>query len=426
MGYDERVAALPELNKRLREAGKPEMTLDQFGGAEGNRMSDADIRAIIELGGRAGEAAPMASANQELVARMAREGLIDPTNIAEARRVLNEGPSAFADIQARNAGLLAANRANEVTEAQQAAEASARGDVSASVRGLAEREAADARAAQAAQVQSLDNQAKIDAGIMARKRAEDTEAAKLVNATEATRMKGVRGQAEAGFDAMLAGETPAQAAEKANMQAAAAPQAVQQIVAGAEQTAKTLTPAPESAVTAVLAKAPTPTPKPEDSTTGDNAKPAVTTAATVPKVGKNAAIKPNAPSQAPEGSPADAGKSSPAPTSVPLPGKSPTSSALSLSTSSSNPTAAEVVAAGGSKAATPMTPDTWIRDATNDYVRALLARERGESADVTSLERVLTEFGVDPAAVRAEKLLGEKRPPSSETRTRCRDISSTC
>jgi hypothetical protein len=431
MGYDERVAALPELNKRLREAGKPEMTIEQFGGAEGNRMSAADIQAIIELGARFGEVAPLASENQKLVAKMAAQGLIDPTNIAEARRVLNEGPSAFADIQARNAGLLAANRANEVTAAQQAAEASARGDVSASVRGVAEREAADARAAQAAQVQSLENQAKIDAGIMARKRAEAAEAAKLVNATEATRMKDVRGQAEAGFDAMLAGETQAQAAEKANMQAAAAPQAVQQIVEGAEQTAKTLTPAPESAATAVLAKAPEPPPGPKNKTTEDNAITAKTApqgkpgAADLPKVGPDAAIKPNAPSQAPEGSPAEAGKSAPAPTSVAMPGKSPTSSMLSLPTSTSNPTAAEVVAAGGSKAATPMTPDTWIRDATNDYVRALLARERGESADVTSLERVLTEFGVDPAAVRAEKLLGEKRPPSNQPPARQEPVAVT-
>lgn len=374
MSYDERVAALPELNKRLREAGKPEMTLEQFGGPAGNRLSPDAIQQFADLALTTGEGSAMGSPNEQLAARAIKSGIIrrdSPTLEADVRAVFNIGETALRDIQLR--------ALNEGVAGEQA-------NVASTLRSLEN---------QTKIGQSIDKrQADVDAAMAAAEASRRAEAEKLGEQNQqandkaaadalATRQAGiaaeikniVQGKAPYAPDAPLAhlasgkaGITPRpmsaeqtllaerELAQVEGMKARAAEQTAQQAVKGAVQTAETLTPAPESAVTAIETKAPTPAAAPENATTAGNAKTAVTTAPVVPKVGKDAAIKPGAPSQAAEGSPSEAGKSAPAPTSVALPGKSPTSSALSMPTSTPNPSTAAVVEAGGAKAATPVNP----------------------------------------------------------------------
>jgi hypothetical protein len=496
MGYDERVAALPELNKRLREAGKPEMTLDQFGGPAGNRLAPQAIQQFADLALTTGEGSAMGSPNEQLAARAIKSGIIrrdSPTFEADVRAVFNIGETALREIQVRALNEGAAGeqtavantlrslenetkigqsidkRQAEVDKAMAAAEAARRaafekqGQARQAVNDKAAAEAALAKQAEADAAAEREETARFEAAegrqAEAALRAQyelpaefmfsavDTkgkiaEAKKYGKARSAGLREGFEGKTpydpasplgqlqQASLSSVTPGPRPMSAeqtllaqreqGEVDRMKAAAAEQAAQQAVKGAVQTEATLTPAPESAVTAVLAKAPTPTPKPEDSTTGDNAKPAVTTAATVPKVGKNAAIKPNAPSQAPEGSPAEAGKSSPAPTSVPLPGKSPTSSALTVPASTPNPSAAEVVAAGGSKAATPVNPqitsalpqipedvantvqtvlmDLWQRDRTNPLRQQLVQLSQDVQAGRQPLSALTSALPKDKVA----------------------------
>src|SRR5574343_352666 len=59
LGYDKRQAFVNQINKQYPNLFEGGLTIERLGGAEGNRMSDDSIRAIIDLASRAGEAPPL-------------------------------------------------------------------------------------------------------------------------------------------------------------------------------------------------------------------------------------------------------------------------------------------------------------------------------------------------------------------------------
>lgn len=413
---------------------RPDVTFDKLGGPLGNRLSRESMDEVFGLMVR-GEKVPMGGPQVDVLAEAVRSGLIrkdSPTFYDDVRAVLNSGPAALGTIYAREIGTVASEKRKAAEMAQQAANQTkieqgeaarqaqldeAMAKANADRLKLAEQTGQqNQKVANAAALQSLENQAMIEAGQLKLRQIEAEQQA-AINKTENERMKNVRAVSEGGMEAMLEG-SPAQAAEKQAIIEAAKPQAAQQAAAAVEQNVATRVPAPETIVTGDATKPPVPAAKKEDIVTAKNAVTAATTAPTVPAVGKDAAIKPGAPSQAGTGTPDPAAKSASAPTSVQLkPSSDPSSSRLEpvvppvAEGVSKNPSAAAVVEAAGAKETTPKTPDSWIKEATDDYVAALLARERGETVDVTNLEQVLRDFGVDPATVRSQQLLGEAAPP---------------
>lgn len=476
--FAERAAFIDRINKQYPNllGGEGPLTLGMLGGAEGNRMADADIIALMNLAARGPEATtPFASRNQKLLADAVRAGYVDPTGVDAARRILNEGPTAFADIQRSQAGAAAEARLAETRLAAERAAAAARaGNVPNEVKAIAEGE--NARAASQAELEARTESAaaEVSAG---RDFEADIRAAyqlpreyvfsavdnkgKLAEArafekAEAARQKlvskgierGVTGKDKYAKDTVLGQlQEPAvrtiddegrpmsaeqtllaerEKAEADKMKQAAAPQAVAEKVAQAVQTVTTGTPAGESTATGAAAAPKPAAPTTPDKVTTLNDTPEIMKA-TVPKVGNDADKAVDNPPKKGNGPEPQETKTSTAPESKPLvvPGGKPDTSAVRMvGGTSPNPPAAAVVEAGGAQEATPRTPDAWVKDATDDYVRALLARERGEQADIAGLERVLTEFGVDPAAVRAQNLLGEVAPPSNRPAT-TRDVPPT-
>lgn len=406
MPFAERQAALAKYNEQFAGQLKKPLELTDLGGLEGDRMDDASITSVMNLAKQTGQAAPLAGANQKLLADAVNAGL-EPS-VDEARQILNHGRAALDRLQVARAGTLAETKAVATREEARAAEEAALEErvTKAASEVAAGRDAEDAlRAAYDLPPEFIFN-------------AVDTKGKVAEAKAWEAKRAGVNKAAAAGLRSIAEGKTPMdpssplaqlapggnsitaqpnraentliaarEVAEADKMNKAAEASAVEEAAKRAMQTAQTIVPQAESVVSAKLA-APVNTPaKPEDATTLKNASTAATTAPTVPDAtGKGLGAVNSATVQKGTGPTEVTAKTKPAQPSVPMqPSEASTTSALRPPEGvSKNPSPAEVVASGQPKL-------SLIDQIKQSYRKAV---DTGDTKNAKELATLLRNKGV--------------------------------